>query len=68
MSEEKTGPGQKANDGRTPAEQRGDYLRALEEEKRGYEQRGLKGRLAEVDAEIARLTSEAKPARKSTRG
>lgn len=50
-----TGPGQRADIGRTAAAQRADYVRALEEERRGYEVRGLKDRIAQVDAELARV-------------
>jgi len=37
------------------AARRGDYLRALREEREGYARAGRESRVAEVDAEIARV-------------
>jgi len=44
----------------SPAWQRADRIRALEEERRGYEQRGLKDRIAEVDAQLKLAKSSVK--------
>lgn len=37
------------------ADRRAEHVRALEEERRGYEVRGLADRAKQVDAEIARI-------------
>ena len=37
------------------ASRRADYVRALQEERRGYEVAGRADRVAEVDAELARV-------------
>ena len=49
---EHIGEGQQANDGTTAAQRRSDYVRALQEERRGYEQRGLTDRVKQVDDAI----------------
>lgn len=67
MAEVQYGPGQKPSVGKTPEQQRREYLESLQAERAGYEQRGLDDRLKAVDAEIRRLTVEAKPAAKATR-
>lgn len=54
------GQGNKPNDGFTPAERRADRVRALEEERRGYEVRGAKDRVAAVDAELRAARGEVK--------
>jgi hypothetical protein len=42
-------------------EQRENYIRALLEERRGYVLHGLDDRVAEVDAELARVGASAEP-------
>ena len=50
------------------AARRADYVRALQEERAGYAARGLDDRVAEVDAQLARLApTDAAPAKRSTR-
>lgn len=50
-----TGPGQAANDGRSAAAARKDYVRALEEELAGYVKYGKDDRAKAVKAELARV-------------
>jgi hypothetical protein len=61
------GPGQEPAGGKTAEEQRGEYLAALEYEKSGYKACGLADRAKAVDAQIKKLTADAKPAPQSTR-
>jgi hypothetical protein len=42
------------------AERRADQVRALKEERAGYVSRGLKDRVAQVDAELARFEEKPK--------
>lgn len=53
--------------GKTAAQQRAEYVEALEFEKSGYEARGLSDRVKAVDAQIKDLTAKAKSASKTTR-
>lgn len=65
MSESKQrGPGQEQTSGR---DRRAAYVEALKAERRGYEVRGLKERVAQVDEQIARLVGDAKPAPQTSR-
>jgi hypothetical protein len=57
----------RAAGGKTEADQRGDYLKALEYERDGYLSVGKDERAKQVDAVIKNLTAKAKPAPKATR-
>ncbi len=59
------GPGQIPTPGKTPAEQRADYVRALNEEKASLESRGLSDRAKLVTAELARFDEKPAGRRKS---
>ena len=49
-------------------EKRADLIRSLLQERRGYEARGDKARVEEVDAELRRLGAEGvAPAKRATR-
>lgn len=60
MAENLDGAGQVPTDGDTAAEARAARVAALEEEKRGYEVRGLKDRVKLVDDAIAAFKSAPK--------
>lgn len=59
-SDKQYGPGQIPTPGKTAAEQRAEYVAALKSERTSLEARGLKDRVKDVDAELARV--EGKPA------
>ena len=57
---EHTGPGQRANDGKDAAQQRGEYVAALKVEREGYVRAGKSDRVAAVDAELERFEEKPK--------
>lgn len=61
------GPGQEPTIGKSAAQQRREYVESLKLERAGYEQRGMDDRVTAVDAELKRLTSDAKPKQRVTR-
>ena len=67
MSEQIFGPGQKPDAGRSPEEQRADWVRALEEERRGYAARGLSDRVKQVDKQLAKFKAAPQGRRGQTR-
>lgn len=59
-TEKQFGPGQVPTPGKSAAEQRAEYVQALQNERAGYATRGLKDRVKEVDAELERFAAKPK--------